>query len=139
MRMLMGIWRVTGSTRLQNPAMRSVFVLSGTPSGWACSFASKFHGTVVVKFKLFELIKGVFSITSHTNAQENNMKSHSFCTGRSACCRCAASNCCPGPMSSQHLISIKCTCRWFTFSRWGCLTRLAVVVLSVGLCLLRNA
>eukprot|EP00983_Pelagomonas_calceolata_P124400 1161103-Pelagomonas_calceolata.AAC.11 len=48
---------------------------------------------------------------------------------RSACCRCAASNCqqcCPGLVSSQYLISIKCTCRWLTFSWWGCLTRLAV-------------
>eukprot|EP00983_Pelagomonas_calceolata_P023853 750976-Pelagomonas_calceolata.AAC.1 len=58
---------------------------------------------------------------------------------RSACCRCATSNCCPGLASSQFLISIKCTCRWFTFCSWGCLSRLAVVVLSVGLCLLPNA
>eukprot|EP00983_Pelagomonas_calceolata_P023442 738465-Pelagomonas_calceolata.AAC.1 len=33
---------------------------------------------------------------------------------RSACCRCAVSNCCPGLVSSQCLVSIKCTCRWFT-------------------------
>eukprot|EP00983_Pelagomonas_calceolata_P014846 471244-Pelagomonas_calceolata.AAC.1 len=58
---------------------------------------------------------------------------------RSACCRCAASNCCPGIVSSQYLVSIKCTCRWFTFSWWGSHTRLAVVALSVGLCLLHNA
>eukprot|EP00983_Pelagomonas_calceolata_P021654 678179-Pelagomonas_calceolata.AAC.1 len=58
---------------------------------------------------------------------------------RSACCCCAASNCCPGLVSSQYLISIKYACRWFTFSWWGSLARLAVVALSVGLCLLRNA
>eukprot|EP00983_Pelagomonas_calceolata_P049885 1141697-Pelagomonas_calceolata.AAC.2 len=58
---------------------------------------------------------------------------------RSACCFCAASNCCPGLVSSQYLISIKCTCRWFTSNWWGCLTRLAVVVLCVGLCLPCNA
>eukprot|EP00983_Pelagomonas_calceolata_P028031 879596-Pelagomonas_calceolata.AAC.1 len=58
---------------------------------------------------------------------------------RSACCRCVASNCCPGLVSSQFLTSIECTCRWFTFGWWACLTHLAVVVLSVGLCLLRNA
>eukprot|EP00983_Pelagomonas_calceolata_P027077 851196-Pelagomonas_calceolata.AAC.1 len=60
---------------------------------------------------------------------------------RSACCRCAASNWSPGLVSSQYLISIKCTCRLFTFSWWGCLTRLAVMALtgSVGLNLLRNA
>eukprot|EP00983_Pelagomonas_calceolata_P036109 1129400-Pelagomonas_calceolata.AAC.1 len=28
---------------------------------------------------------------------------------RSACCRCAASNCCPSLVSSQYFISIKCT------------------------------
>eukprot|EP00983_Pelagomonas_calceolata_P134955 1162109-Pelagomonas_calceolata.AAC.1 len=51
---------------------------------------------------------------------------------RSAFCRCAASNCCPGLVSSQYLTSIKCTCRWFTVdgvasrgwllwsSVWGC-------------------
>eukprot|EP00983_Pelagomonas_calceolata_P069722 1150478-Pelagomonas_calceolata.AAC.17 len=32
-RTLMGIWRVTGSTRLQNLAVRSIIVANGTPSG----------------------------------------------------------------------------------------------------------
>eukprot|EP00983_Pelagomonas_calceolata_P011982 384760-Pelagomonas_calceolata.AAC.1 len=58
---------------------------------------------------------------------------------RSVCCRCAASNCCQGLVSSQYFISIKCICRWFTSSWWGCLTRLPRVILCVGLCLLRNA
>eukprot|EP00983_Pelagomonas_calceolata_P026939 846244-Pelagomonas_calceolata.AAC.2 len=31
--MLMGIWRVTGSTRLHNLAVRSMIVLNSTPSG----------------------------------------------------------------------------------------------------------
>eukprot|EP00983_Pelagomonas_calceolata_P061152 1146696-Pelagomonas_calceolata.AAC.1 len=30
---LMGIWRVTGSTRLQDLAVRSIFVLNSTPCG----------------------------------------------------------------------------------------------------------
>eukprot|EP00983_Pelagomonas_calceolata_P001125 38668-Pelagomonas_calceolata.AAC.1 len=30
---LMGVWRDTGSARLQNLAVRSVFVLNSTPSG----------------------------------------------------------------------------------------------------------
>eukprot|EP00983_Pelagomonas_calceolata_P023806 749634-Pelagomonas_calceolata.AAC.1 len=37
------------------------------------------------------------------------MKSHGFCISlqRSACCRCAASNCCTGLVSSQYLISLQ--------------------------------
>eukprot|EP00983_Pelagomonas_calceolata_P024205 761723-Pelagomonas_calceolata.AAC.1 len=31
---------------------------------------------------------------------------------RSACCRCATSNCCPDLVPSQFFVSIKCTCRW---------------------------
>eukprot|EP00983_Pelagomonas_calceolata_P053142 1143182-Pelagomonas_calceolata.AAC.1 len=45
---------------------------------------------------------------------------------RSACCRCAASNSCPGLVSSQYLFSIKCTCRRYIRPRifalpgWSC-------------------
>eukprot|EP00983_Pelagomonas_calceolata_P058513 1145521-Pelagomonas_calceolata.AAC.1 len=42
-------------------------------------FASKFNGTLVVKSQLYELVKGMLSIKCSTNAQENGMKSHSFC------------------------------------------------------------
>eukprot|EP00983_Pelagomonas_calceolata_P076306 1153372-Pelagomonas_calceolata.AAC.2 len=61
-KVLMGVWRLTGSTWLQNLAVRSVFVLNGMPT---CSgnkfvgifnrtgiqFASKFHSTLVVRYK----------------------------------------------------------------------------------------
>eukprot|EP00983_Pelagomonas_calceolata_P015621 496287-Pelagomonas_calceolata.AAC.1 len=105
-------------------------------------FASEFIGALVVKSQLFKLVKGVLSVAGPTNTQKDGVESHSFCINelqKSACCRCAASKCCPGLMSSQSLILIKCTCLWLTFSWWGCLTWLAVVALSVGLCLLRNA
>eukprot|EP00983_Pelagomonas_calceolata_P047319 1140579-Pelagomonas_calceolata.AAC.3 len=85
----MRIWRVSGSTQLQNLAMRRMIVFNSMPSGnklvgvhnrMGMKFASKFNGTSMVKSKLLKLIKGVLSITSPTDAQENNMKSHSFCT-----------------------------------------------------------
>eukprot|EP00983_Pelagomonas_calceolata_P074836 1152723-Pelagomonas_calceolata.AAC.2 len=99
-------------------------------------FASKFIGALVVKHRLFELIEGVFNITSPAYTQKDGMESHNFCINEFAevCLHAAAV---PPPtgvslVSSQYLISNKCTCRWFTFSWWGCLTRLAVVVLCVG-------
>eukprot|EP00983_Pelagomonas_calceolata_P115112 1160159-Pelagomonas_calceolata.AAC.6 len=57
---LMVIWRVTGSTRLQSLAMRSNFVFNGTPSGnkfvgirnsTGMKLVSKFIGTLVIKFQ----------------------------------------------------------------------------------------
>eukprot|EP00983_Pelagomonas_calceolata_P134694 1162085-Pelagomonas_calceolata.AAC.1 len=78
--MLMGIWKVTGSTRLQSLAVKSIFVFNGTPSGnmlvgihnrMGTEFASKLNGMLVVKSQLLELLKGMLS--------------------RSACCRCAVS------------------------------------------------
>eukprot|EP00983_Pelagomonas_calceolata_P004430 144025-Pelagomonas_calceolata.AAC.1 len=74
---------------------------------------SKFNGTLVVKPQLFKLVECMFCITHSTNTQENGMKRYDFRTNEfaeSACCRCAAPNCCPGLVSSQYLISINCTC-----------------------------
>eukprot|EP00983_Pelagomonas_calceolata_P058831 1145648-Pelagomonas_calceolata.AAC.2 len=76
-------------------------------------FASKFIGVLMVKSQLFKLVKGVLSVAGPTNTQQDVVESHNFCINefalkRSACCRCAASNCCPGLASSHYLISIKC-------------------------------
>eukprot|EP00983_Pelagomonas_calceolata_P022833 718556-Pelagomonas_calceolata.AAC.1 len=51
---LMGVWRVPGSTRLQNLALRSVFVLNSTPSG----------------------TRGMLSIAGPNNIQKDGVKSH---------------------------------------------------------------
>eukprot|EP00983_Pelagomonas_calceolata_P013331 426001-Pelagomonas_calceolata.AAC.1 len=55
--------------------------------------ASKFNGTLMVKSKLFKLVKGVLNITGPANTQKDSMKSHSL-------------------VSSRYLIPIKYTCRW---------------------------
>eukprot|EP00983_Pelagomonas_calceolata_P046710 1140309-Pelagomonas_calceolata.AAC.1 len=104
-------------------------------------FASKFIGTlpVVIRSQSLKLVKGMLKLAGPTNTQKDGVESHDSCTIEFACCRCAASNCCPGLVSSQYLILIECTCCWFIFGFWGCLTQLAVVVLSEGLCLLHNA
>eukprot|EP00983_Pelagomonas_calceolata_P111745 1159813-Pelagomonas_calceolata.AAC.33 len=78
--MLMGIWRVTGSSRLQGLAVRSTNVFNCTLSDnkFVCinyrmgmKFANKFIGTLVVKSQLFKLVKGVFIITSPTDTQKD--------------------------------------------------------------------
>eukprot|EP00983_Pelagomonas_calceolata_P030700 964210-Pelagomonas_calceolata.AAC.2 len=65
----MGIWRVRSSW-LQNLAVRSIDISNNTASGnklvvicnrTGMKFVSKFNDTLMVKFKLFELIKGVFN------------------------------------------------------------------------------
>eukprot|EP00983_Pelagomonas_calceolata_P076868 1153604-Pelagomonas_calceolata.AAC.1 len=73
--------------------------------------ASKLNDTLMVKSKLFELIKGVFNITGPANTQKDSMKSHSFCTYEfaevcSACFCCAASNCCPPGKRSKFRSSV---------------------------------
>eukprot|EP00983_Pelagomonas_calceolata_P036030 1127557-Pelagomonas_calceolata.AAC.1 len=91
----MGIWRISGSTRLQNLAVRSMIVFNSTSSGnrlvgvhnrMGMKLASKFNGTLMVK--LFELIinydKGVFNIPGPANAQKDSTKSFSFCTNEFA-------------------------------------------------------
>eukprot|EP00983_Pelagomonas_calceolata_P060842 1146549-Pelagomonas_calceolata.AAC.2 len=71
--MLMGIWRVTGSTRLQDLAARSIITFNSMPSGnkrvgihntMGIVFVSKFNGTLV------ELVKGMLR-TGPTNAQKD--------------------------------------------------------------------
>eukprot|EP00983_Pelagomonas_calceolata_P127086 1161366-Pelagomonas_calceolata.AAC.1 len=63
----MGIWTVGGSTLLRKLAVRRMIVFSSTPSGnelvglhnrMGMKLASKLYGTLIVKSKLFELIKG---------------------------------------------------------------------------------
>eukprot|EP00983_Pelagomonas_calceolata_P067202 1149401-Pelagomonas_calceolata.AAC.4 len=75
---LMGIWRVTGSTRLQNLAVRGVCVFNSTPSGnklvgihnrTGMEFARKFNGMLVVKSQLFKLAKATLSVTGPTNTR----------------------------------------------------------------------
>eukprot|EP00983_Pelagomonas_calceolata_P024795 780920-Pelagomonas_calceolata.AAC.1 len=62
----MGIWRVVGSTRLQNLAARSILVFNSTPIGnkpvgihdrMGMKSASKFIGALVVKSRLFKLVQ----------------------------------------------------------------------------------
>eukprot|EP00983_Pelagomonas_calceolata_P038780 1136917-Pelagomonas_calceolata.AAC.5 len=88
-RVLMGIWRVSASTRLQNLTVRSMIVFNSTPSGnklvdvqnrMGMKLASKFNGTLMVKPNLFELTKGVCNTTGPANTQKDSMKGHTFCT-----------------------------------------------------------
>eukprot|EP00983_Pelagomonas_calceolata_P055346 1144113-Pelagomonas_calceolata.AAC.11 len=110
----MEIWRVRGSTQLHNLAVRSMIVFNSTPSGnklvgihnrMGMKLASKFNGTLMVKSKLFELIKGVFNTTGPANTQKKIVWRVTvfalMSLQRSACFRCAASNCSPGLVSSQ--------------------------------------
>eukprot|EP00983_Pelagomonas_calceolata_P003305 107262-Pelagomonas_calceolata.AAC.1 len=67
----MGIWRVSGSTRFQKLAVKSMIMktkivfnsmpssdkLVGAHNRMGMKLASKFNGTMMVKSKLFELIK----------------------------------------------------------------------------------
>eukprot|EP00983_Pelagomonas_calceolata_P030348 952428-Pelagomonas_calceolata.AAC.1 len=76
-KMLIGIWRVTGSW-LQNLTVRNIFDFNSTPSGnklvgvhnrVGMKFASRFNGTLVVKTQMFELVEGMLSVTGPTNTQ----------------------------------------------------------------------
>eukprot|EP00983_Pelagomonas_calceolata_P003317 107621-Pelagomonas_calceolata.AAC.3 len=62
----MGIWRVTGSTRLQNLAVRSITVFNSASSGnklvgilnrMGMKFVSKFNGTLMVQSQLLKLVQ----------------------------------------------------------------------------------
>eukprot|EP00983_Pelagomonas_calceolata_P034939 1094168-Pelagomonas_calceolata.AAC.1 len=62
----MGIWRVTGSTRLQNLAVRSITIFHSTSSGnklmgiltrMGTEFVSKFMGPLMIQSKLFKLVQ----------------------------------------------------------------------------------
>eukprot|EP00983_Pelagomonas_calceolata_P047845 1140817-Pelagomonas_calceolata.AAC.1 len=105
----MGFWRVVGSTRLHNLAAISITVCNGTPSGnklvgihniMGMKFVSKFIGAFVVQSKLFKLVQGMISTAGPTSTQKDGVESHNFFAlmslQGSACCRYAASNCCPG-------------------------------------------
>eukprot|EP00983_Pelagomonas_calceolata_P104064 1158980-Pelagomonas_calceolata.AAC.5 len=77
----MGVWRVTGSTRLQNLAVRSVFVFDGTSSG------NKFVG--IFRLYGFYSFVGIFDrmsmqFASPTNTQKYGVESHSFCIDKIA-------------------------------------------------------
>eukprot|EP00983_Pelagomonas_calceolata_P086415 1156752-Pelagomonas_calceolata.AAC.3 len=91
----MGSWRVTGNTRLQDMAVKSIIVFNSVPSGnklvgilnrMGMRFASKFNGTVPpTPRRTVYIVTALPLILLH----------------RSACYRCAASNYCPGLVSSQ--------------------------------------
>eukprot|EP00983_Pelagomonas_calceolata_P011156 359334-Pelagomonas_calceolata.AAC.1 len=62
----MGIWRVAGSTRLQNLAVRSITVFHSTSNGnklmgilnrMGMELLSKFMGPLMVQSKLFRLVQ----------------------------------------------------------------------------------
>eukprot|EP00983_Pelagomonas_calceolata_P013725 440020-Pelagomonas_calceolata.AAC.1 len=62
----MGIWRVTGSTPLQNLAVRSITIFHSTSSGnklmgilnrVGMEFLSKFIGPLMVQSELFNLVQ----------------------------------------------------------------------------------
>eukprot|EP00983_Pelagomonas_calceolata_P021453 672427-Pelagomonas_calceolata.AAC.1 len=58
-------------------------------------FTSEFNGTLLVKSQSFKLGKGVLSIAGPTDTQKDVTAFPLILLPRSACCRCAASNCCP--------------------------------------------
>eukprot|EP00983_Pelagomonas_calceolata_P059501 1145946-Pelagomonas_calceolata.AAC.1 len=80
LKVLMGIWRVIGSTRFQDLAVRSITVFNSAPCGdnlvgilkrTGMKFASKFNGTLEVQPQLLRLVKGMLSIKISINVQEN--------------------------------------------------------------------
>eukprot|EP00983_Pelagomonas_calceolata_P009147 296115-Pelagomonas_calceolata.AAC.1 len=73
--MQMGIWRVTGSTRLQNVAVRSICVFNSTPSSnkhvgihdrMGMELVGKYDGKLVVRSQLSKRVKGMLSATGPT-------------------------------------------------------------------------
>eukprot|EP00983_Pelagomonas_calceolata_P040267 1137537-Pelagomonas_calceolata.AAC.2 len=82
--MLMGTWRVTGSSWLQKLTVRNIFVFNSMPScnqivgihdRMGMKFTSKCNGTMLVKSQLFKLpvIKGMLSETGPTNTQKDDL------------------------------------------------------------------
>eukprot|EP00983_Pelagomonas_calceolata_P070515 1150812-Pelagomonas_calceolata.AAC.2 len=59
--MLMGIWRVTGSNRLQNLAVSVIIISNSTPIG-------------------NRLARGMLNIAGPTNTQKDGVESHNSCT-----------------------------------------------------------
>eukprot|EP00983_Pelagomonas_calceolata_P118074 1160469-Pelagomonas_calceolata.AAC.6 len=76
---LMGIWKVTGSTWLQNLTVRSVIAFIYTPelvgihNRTGMEFAGNLSGTLMFQFQLFDVVKDMLCITSPTNAQKNDL------------------------------------------------------------------
>eukprot|EP00983_Pelagomonas_calceolata_P102658 1158832-Pelagomonas_calceolata.AAC.2 len=110
--------RQRGTGGLLAPGLAvELFIFNSTPSGnklvgilnrVGLKLVGKLNGTLLVQTQLFQLVRSMLSITCPTNAQEIGMKSHSFALislQRSACCRCAASNCCPGLVGLSHAVS----------------------------------
>eukprot|EP00983_Pelagomonas_calceolata_P050357 1141944-Pelagomonas_calceolata.AAC.3 len=78
---LVGIWKVTGSTRIQNLAVRGAFVFTSVPNGnklvgilngVGMKLMGKLSSTLMVQIQLFKVVKAMLSITRPTNAQEND-------------------------------------------------------------------
>eukprot|EP00983_Pelagomonas_calceolata_P076630 1153493-Pelagomonas_calceolata.AAC.1 len=119
LKVLMGIWRVTGSTQLQDLAVRNIIVFISTPDGnklagilnkMGMKLTGKLNGTLVVQSQFLWS-----KVSSAVPPKPRRMvwRATAFALislHRSTCCRCAASNCCPGLMASQYLISIYYTC-----------------------------
>eukprot|EP00983_Pelagomonas_calceolata_P039226 1137083-Pelagomonas_calceolata.AAC.1 len=81
-KVLMGIWRVSGSSWPQNLAVGSGIAFNSTPSGnklvgihnrMGMEYTSKFNGTLVVKSQLFKLVKVMLNVTGPTNTQEDDL------------------------------------------------------------------
>eukprot|EP00983_Pelagomonas_calceolata_P056315 1144543-Pelagomonas_calceolata.AAC.1 len=86
---LIGIWKVTGSTRLQNLAVRSITVCHSTSSGnklvcilnrMGMKSFSKFIGSLMVQSKLCKLIQGMISIAGPTDIQKYSVDSRNIRT-----------------------------------------------------------
>eukprot|EP00983_Pelagomonas_calceolata_P002827 93314-Pelagomonas_calceolata.AAC.2 len=67
----MGARRVTGSTRLQNLAVRSVFFFSSMPTARGNKFMSIQNGHA-------DREQGMLSVAGPTNTQKDSVESHNF-------------------------------------------------------------
>eukprot|EP00983_Pelagomonas_calceolata_P072793 1151877-Pelagomonas_calceolata.AAC.1 len=83
----MGIWRVTGSTRLHNLAVRTITVFHSTSNGnklvsvlnrMGMKFLSRFIRPLMVQSTSSKLVQGMMSIAGPTNTQKDSVESHNF-------------------------------------------------------------
>eukprot|EP00983_Pelagomonas_calceolata_P089171 1157285-Pelagomonas_calceolata.AAC.6 len=58
--------------------------LVGVHNRMGMKLASKCIGTLMVKFQLFELIKGMLDVAGPTNTQKDGVQSHDFSTNKFA-------------------------------------------------------
>eukprot|EP00983_Pelagomonas_calceolata_P076758 1153555-Pelagomonas_calceolata.AAC.1 len=126
-----------GSTWTQNLAVRGITVFISTSSGnklvgilnqMGMKFMSKFNGTLMVQsdweLQLLKLVKGVLSITSPTNAQEDSMKSHSFCTDKVAeVCMLPLSHLQLAHVAGLHVVGEKGKGKWKSYANGSHLKR----------------